>query len=49
VRHTAVVKGSEAAIQRREVHLWMVREGKLARLMDFPNREAALEAVDLPE
>jgi ketosteroid isomerase-like protein len=47
VHHTAVGKGSEAVIHRREVHLWTVRGGKLARLMEFADREAAFEAVGL--
>jgi ketosteroid isomerase-like protein len=45
VHHTAVVKGSEAVIERREVHLWAIKGGKLARLMEFPDRETALEAA----
>ena len=46
VRHEAVVRGSEASLERREVHVWSFRGSAVMRLQEFPTREAALRALE---
>jgi ketosteroid isomerase-like protein len=38
-------KGSSAFVENRIAHVWTMRDGKVARLEIFPEREKALEAV----
>lgn len=45
VRHEAVLRGSEAVIERREVHVWSFRGSEIKSVQEFPTREAALEAL----
>ena len=45
VRHQAMLRGSDTSIERREVHVWSFRGGRVVRLEEFPTREAALRAV----
>lgn len=47
VHHTAVVPGSDAELERREAHLWTLRNGRISSLREFPTREQALEAAGL--
>ena len=42
-------KASSAVADIRIGHLWTMRDGKVARLEIFPEREEALEAVGLSE
>jgi ketosteroid isomerase-like protein len=49
VRHAAVVPGSDAKIERREAHLWTLRNGRISSLREFATREQALEAAGLSE
>ncbi len=49
VRHTAVVPGSDAEIERWEAHLWTLRNGRIRSLREFATREQALEAARLSE
>ena len=46
VRHEAVLRGSDTPIERREVHVWSFRDGRVIRLEEFPTRDAALHAID---
>src|SRR3954452_9572172 len=50
VMHTwARGKMSGVNVERREAHLWTLRDGKLWRLRVFPTKDEALEAVGLRE
>ena len=42
-------KQSGAAVERREAHVWTLRDGKLWRLRLYPTKGEALEAVALRE
>jgi uncharacterized protein len=42
-------KQSGAAVERREAHVWTLRDGKLWRLRLYPTKGEALEAVGLRE
>jgi ketosteroid isomerase-like protein len=45
VRHEAVLQGSTAPIERREVHLWSFAGDEVVSLHEFPTRDAALAAL----
>jgi ketosteroid isomerase-like protein len=45
VRHTAVLKGADAEIERREVHVWSFDDRRPVRLREFPSWASALEAL----
>jgi len=45
VRHEAVLRGSDTPLERREVHVWSFRAGRVIRLQEFPSRDAALKAL----
>jgi ketosteroid isomerase-like protein len=49
VRFHARPHDSSATIENRVGHMWTIRGGKLARCQFFPEREKALEALELPE
>ena len=40
---------SRAEVEWTHTGVWTIRKGKIARVMWFPSREEALEAVGLPE
>jgi ketosteroid isomerase-like protein len=42
-------KMSGVSVERREAHLWTLREGKLRRLRVFETKDEALEAAGLSE
>jgi hypothetical protein len=41
-------RGSSAMVEIRVGHLWTIRDGKLASLEIFPEREKALQAAEAP-
>ena len=45
VRHEAVLRGSDISIERREVHVWSFRDGRVIRVEEFPRRDAAMKAL----
>jgi len=49
VRHTARVPGSDSEIERQEVHVWSLRDGKVQALREYTTREEALKAAGLSE
>jgi ketosteroid isomerase-like protein len=48
VRVRSRPRGSAAVVDNRIGHLWTMRDGRAARLEIFPEREKALEALELP-
>ena len=49
VRDRGRVKGSGAEIDNRFIHVWTIREGKIAKWESFTDEAAALEAAGLSE
>ena len=45
----AYPKGSRAAIEIRNGHLWSIHDGKVASMRMFPDPQKALEALELRE
>jgi ketosteroid isomerase-like protein len=46
LHETARMRGSEAVVEREVAHVWTVRARKWVRWRIFPDRDAALDAVD---
>ena len=42
-------KGSNAFVEARAAHIWIIRDGKATRLEIFPQRDEALKAAGLSE